>query len=697
MSMKLLPLQPMRPAWREPVLGVLAMAALMVMAAPAGAQTPPATPSATTLETLVVTAKGYASAEADTPVSTITLGRDQLFQSGALTPGDALRGQPGLAVFADSAQGANPVIRGLKKESVVLLVDGMRLNSAQPQGAVASFLSLGLAERLEVVKGPASVLYGTGALGGVVNVLLPQARFGSGLAARVSLAGESADEGLRSALVLNAGEGDHALMVGAAGARLHDYEAPDGPVARTGYESQSLIGQYRFRLGRQHQLRASLQRHRDDDVWYPGSNKPLANPALGTATVHSPRQQRELAELGYTWTADGGSSADLRVYRQTMQRHIWSRADQLGRDTAQTAVGFQTDGLDARLNWLQGEHHQLSVGASSWVMRASPERHLASPTPMSPLVRNDPFSQGRIEALGVFVQDDMRFGRLGVLAALRADRVDGRAASMGNGAVTSGLARSDNAASGSIGLIYEVTPLLRPYASLSRAFRAGEMRERFEASPRGDGYFYVGNPQIAPEQATQLEIGLKGSDARLEWSAAFFHNRITDYITGRPTGTTQNGLPVKATVNLGRVEIQGLEAQARWQVLPGQWLKAGLSALRGENKDLDEPLFQMPADELSLGWDGQVAAGWTLDATVRLVRAQQRVATRFSLGSENTTPGFATADVGVSWRYRAEHQLRLAVKNVADRRYHEHLTEGLSGQEIPAAGRSVMLAWQGSF
>ncbi|MCZ7654697.1 MAG: TonB-dependent receptor plug domain-containing protein [Rhodocyclaceae bacterium] len=103
-------------------------------------------------------------------VSTTALDRDELLRRNAQNPGEALRGEPGIAVASDGAQGQNPVIRGLKKESVVLLVDGMRLNSAQPAGAVASFMSLGLADRLEVVRGPASVLYGTGALGGAINV-----------------------------------------------------------------------------------------------------------------------------------------------------------------------------------------------------------------------------------------------------------------------------------------------------------------------------------------------------------------------------------------------------------------------------------------------------------------------------------------------------------------------------------------------
>ena len=130
-----------------------------------------------TLSAVNVTAKGYNASDLETPISTTTLDRAELDRRGGQNLGDALRGEPGIAISNDSAQGQNPVIRGLGKDSIVLLVDGMRFNSAQPAGAIASFMSLGFAERVEVVKGGASVLYGTGAMGGAINVLLPQARF----------------------------------------------------------------------------------------------------------------------------------------------------------------------------------------------------------------------------------------------------------------------------------------------------------------------------------------------------------------------------------------------------------------------------------------------------------------------------------------------------------------------------------------
>ncbi|WP_127475765.1 TonB-dependent receptor [Sulfurivermis fontis] len=656
------------------------------------------------LEQVTVTAKGYASDALETPAATVSVEREDIQRRNANNVGEALRGLPGLAVASDGAQGQNPVIRGLKKESVVLLVDGMRLNSAQPAGAIASFMSLGLADRVEVVKGPSSVLYGTGALGGTINVLLPQARFEPGTAFDLAAGYDSASRDSRGTAVMNTSAGDHALMAGASLARIGDYESPDGKVARTGYDSDSYIGQYRYRLDNHQQLRLSLQQHTDEDVWFPGSTKPHPSLAVDSTTVHSPKTQRRLTEVGYSRQGSGDAplNMDVRIYRQEMQRQIFSWAEPLNRNIAGTRVSFDTDGLDAKADWLVHPQHLLSFGVNSWQMQASPERYLASPTPLSPLVRNDPFQDARIEALGFYVQDDMQFGALNVLAGLRHDTVKGSAAAMANptgpGTLTSGLDRSDSAVSGSLGAIYQITPLLRPYANVARGFRAGEMRERYESSPRGDGYYYVGNPQIKPEMADQLELGLKGANEHLSYTVAAYRTRISDYITGRVTGAVHSsGAPIKATENIGSVTLTGLEAEARWQAAPGQWLSVAYSLVRGDNDDLDEPLFQMPADELSLGWEGRIAAGWTADTTVRFVQKQDRVATVFSNGSENVTPGFTTADIGATWRYAKDQSLRMAVKNLADKAYHEHLTEGVSGQEIKAPGRSVALTWQGSF
>lgn len=655
-----------------------------------------------TLKEVTITAKGYASETSDTPAAVTIVDREEITASGANNVGELLGGKPGIAAQRDGAWGFNPVLRGLKKESVALLVDGTRLNSAQPAGALASFVELGLLDRIEAVKGPTSVLYGIGAIGGVVNLLTPQARFSStpGISTDLAAGVSSADSGHHLTALLRAANADHAVVLGLAKRDASDYRAPNGKVPRTGYNSDAMIGQYRVRINDSNQLRLSVQNNRENDVWYPGSAKPGTPAALGIVTIRSPLQERTLYEAGWSLKGSGETplNLDARAYRQEVHRLVQAYSSSLGRDRARTDVTFVTDGTDLKADWLVSANNLLSFGMNWWQLAGDPARYLDTNAPLfNNNVRNDPFDQGKINATGLYAQDELGFGKLKLLGGLRYDQVKGSAKAKGNPPVTTGLNRSDNATSWSLGAVWKETPLLAPYVNISRAFRAADMRERFEDSERGDGYYYIGNPQLRPETALNVELGIKGDDDRFGYSAAIYRNTISDYITGRITGAFNAGLPVKQTENLGKVVISGFEGELRYRLGAAQQVFAGLSVLRGENKIDNEPLFQAPADSLSLGWALAPSTGLGYDATGRFVRQQNRVATRFARGLENATPGYATLDIGATWRYSKTQNLRIALKNVFDHAYHDHLTEGLSGQEIQAAGRNLQLTWKGSF
>ena len=142
-------------------------------------------------------------------------------------------------------------------------------------------------------------------------------------------------------------------MLGGSVARVEDDRSPRGKVARTGYDSDAFIGQYRFRLDGQRQLRVSAQRQQDDDVWYPGSTRPATVAPAPTVTVHSPEQTRHLYELGYQLQGVGGQplNVDVRLYQQRMDRQINGFHNTLQRDVNTNQAAFTTHGLDARADW----------------------------------------------------------------------------------------------------------------------------------------------------------------------------------------------------------------------------------------------------------------------------------------------------------------------------------------------------------
>ncbi len=654
----------------------------------------------------VVTALGYAADSRDTPQAVEVLRPDS---PGANLIGKLMHGRPGLAIQSDGAWGQNPVLRGLKKESVVLMVDGVRMNSAQPQGALASFVDLGLLDRVEVVKGPGSVLYGSGAMGGVVNMLTPDAAFSAEprVGGRASLNLGSVDRSLAGALLLQRSNADQALLLGAAGREVGDYRSPAERERNTGYRTDSLLFKGRQRLSDDASLRLNLQRHRDHGVWYPGSARTGAGiaPALGVVTIHSPEQRRELYELGADLRlGDGVLSAE--IHRQEVYRQIRAHSARLERDYMLNNVNFATNGVRARYLVPLGDHHLLSAGVESWRMKADPERHMYGNPPLFNLrQRNDPFRAGEIDTTGVFVQDELMLGRTRLIAGLRFDRVRGTARRKGSGAAaqTSGLTSTDHSPSWSLGAVHPLSATLNLYANLGRSFRSADLRERFEDAPRGDGYYHVGNPQLDPERSTSMEVGLKGGDGALQYQLAGFYTRIDDYIAGR-VGEARHpgsGLPLKHTENLDKVSIHGVEGSASMPV--GRFVAdAAFTWLRGRNHQDREPLYQMPPPEITLGLGQRSAHGFHWHAQLRAVAAQKRVAKRFSNGTEDATAGFVTADAELGWRFGAagafsSTAVTASVRNLANKRYHEHLAEGMRGRELLAPGRGIHLSLSGSF
>lgn len=652
------------------------------------------------LDDSVVTARGYASDSFDTPQA-INVIKPQATSQGPA--GNLLRGQPGMALQSDGAWGQNPVLRGLKRESVVVLVDGFRVNSAQPQGALASFLDLGLLDRVEVVKGPGSVLHGSGAMGGVVNLLTPEPRFTdqAELGGRFGASASSVDHGYSGALLLQGSNAEQGLVVGLAGRDVGNYKSPNGREKNTGYESDTLLLKYQHKIADDYVLRANVQRHNDDDVWYPGSAKTMQS-ALGKVTIHSPKQHRELYALGLDAPLLGGTlSTD--VYRQEVYREIRAYSEKLDRNYVRNDVSFITHGLRSQWNGALTDSHWLTVGVDGWKMTGDPERYMDGPPTFNNTMRNDPFKDGEVTSLGVFVQDEFSIGSTLMTAGLRYDRTKGDAKVKGAGPATqtTGLSSSSNNLSWSLGAVQPLTDTLNLYANIGQAYRAPDMRERFEDSARGDGYYHIGNPKLDSERSSSAELGLKGRDGLQAFQLAAFYTRIDDYIAGRETGDMQGNLPIKKTENLNKVEIYGFEGHLEVP-LSVFVVDAGFTWMRGKNKQDNEPLYQMPANELRLGIGQPAERGFSWHTGLRAVAKQDRIAKKFSNGSEDKTDSFITADARVGYGFGALAGLKsshvdLQLSNLTNEKYHEHLTDGLSGQELKAAGRGVTLAFSGAF
>ncbi|WP_019583631.1 TonB-dependent siderophore receptor [Thioalkalivibrio sp. ALE16] len=704
------------------VVGQLTLASLLASPALAHAQD-----AAHTLGTVSVTATGYETLIDETPASVTVIESSEIRNREARTLGDLLRGQPGIATAVDGSVGSDPIIRGLKRDQVLVLVDGVRINAMQPpaRGSLASYVNVDLIERIEIVRGPGSVLYGAGAMGGVINIITRGGDFTEEPETRgfSRLGVTSVDDGIRGAVGVTVSNDRNVLDLSTAYLNTDDYKNGDGDRLRdSGTEQNAYHLRYRGKLAPGHEVQFRAQRDERKDVWYLASRNfnendpsglPAGAPPLGPNTHYTPRQTRDLFELRYEGELSGAWAprVEASVYRHELTRGNYDWNAQLGRDYRTSDTDFTTDGLRVQTELVPTDDQILLVGAEAWRLRASPVSFIgteangfrpenAAPTP---LVEN-----GRIESAGVFVQHETYLDWATVNLGARYDEVRGSADAAAN--VPGPLDKTDRNFSWSAGLTWHLDEAFNPYFSLSEGYRSASLLERYLTYPYSDGFTWQSDPQLDPERNRTFEVGARGHIGATSYTVAAYESRIRDYIGGSVVAL--DPFPIKQTINLDEARIHGVEALVEHAFSDAITGYASGTWIRGENRDsrFDEPLTQMPPPEASIGLSHTVAQGWQWDARVRAVAPQSRTADTFTDGTERSTSGFATADLAVGYRFGPSagfrsNEITFSVTNIANKTYREHVNEMTEArldpangvQDIWAPGRSFGLTWNAEF
>ena len=676
------------------------------------------------LDTVTVTAKGFEALVSDTARSVNIIESDRIRRTEARALGDLLRGEPGIALAVDGSVGLDPIIRGLKRDQILILVDGVRVNAMQPpaRGSLASYVNVDMIERIEVIRGPSSVLYGAGAMGGVINIITRGGDFSEtpSTSGWTRLGFTSVDDGRRLAGGISLSNARNVLDVSIAGLKTDDYKMGDGTrLQDSGTEQTAVYLRYRTILADGHEAQLRLQRDRRDDVWYLASRRflpaniaagPFSQPA-GVNTHYAPKKTRTVFEASYDGWLNGtwDPKVSASIYRQELSRGNYDWNNRLQKNYRTSDSDFDTNGLRAQIELVPAPRHLLLVGVEAWQLKASPLSFLADAN-FDATVRTPLIIGGQIESQGVFIQDEINLGDFLLSLGARYDRVKGSADSIfvspGNYR-TAGLDRSDSTLSWAAGLTWSLNPALSPYISVSEGYRAASLLERYLTYPYSDGFNWVSNPQLKPERNRSLELGARGAMGDTQYALAVYESQIRDYIGGSVFAPG-----FKNTVNLDKARIRGLEVTIDHSLTPDINAFFVGTILRGDNQDpaFREPLVQMPPSEFTIGLEQRSPVGLQWQGKVRVVEKQSRTADLFTAGTERATSGFVTADLAVGYRFPVssrlrENELTLSINNVFDRDYREHVSgivarniDPANGvQDIKAPGRSIGLTWAASF
>lgn len=594
------------------------------------------------------------------------------------TVAQTLRNQPGVAVRWNGPAAAMPILRGLTGDRVLMLQDGQR--SADLAGSAADHAltvdPLG-AQRVEVVRGPATLLYGTSALGGVVNVISGDVA-GSvpgGAEYSVTAQAESAQPGgslgVRAALPL----GEQWTLVARVGARR---------VAELRIPRDSLLGT-RLDNTDAHNWSASLATSRVSARWTAGAA--LRGYAFGYGLPVAPgaapvRLRGDRAEgVVRLETLLGGALASLRV-DGTVQRYAHDELDQ--HDVAQQRFALATRTVNATVR--QGRLGPFAEGAFgvSLLSRGYAATGPAALTPAADAL-----------AWGAFVFEEVR-----VPAAIPVLQLGGRfdeyrIESRRSAKFGPGVPRRFRAWTGSAGLRQALGAGIDASLTAATSFRAPTVEELFSGAPHaGTGAVEYGTPSLRAERGRSLEALLHWRRERVSAQLSAYHNRITDFVQltfERDTVIGTATLPV-FTYGQGRATVKGVEG-ALEVALSRSW-SAGLrgDALHAEDA-AGRPLSFMPPPRLGghLRFEGE---RFSAGAELHHEFAQERTGS----AAERPTPAHTLLrlDGGVRLRLGSHtHSLSLRAENLGDE-LHREATSRIK-DFAPGPGRNLALVYRTYF
>lgn len=694
------------------------------------------------LEQIVVVANKEERSIREIAANVTVLSRGDLNAELATSLGDVFRYVPGVDYEAAGTrfgtEGIN--IRGIGGNRVAILVDGVpmpdQFDTGSFSNATRDFIDAGLIQNIEVLHGPASALYGSAAIGGVVAVRTPDPADivrGAGIGGDVLGTWRGADDSLHGqGIAALAGEsvGFLAGFSRRDGEQVESAAAPDGLDTRD-YERETVLLKLVAdnRLG--HTFRASVVRQEGRALSDLNSMLGAGRYRSTTTLEGDDRQRLDVVNLAYEFGSPGGwiDSGVLRGFREQAdidQYTLDERAAASVPVSIDRYFSYDQDIRGVELNlWktFAGDRvdHRVGVGVEARERRTEEFRDglstdLATGAQTNVLLgevfplRDFPISD-TVET-AAFIEDTMMLGeRWTVIAAVRADRyelrpdVDAMYVADYPDYVTTRLDEAD--ISPKLGVIYGVTPGIDVYVQYSHGFRAPPYSDaNVSLELPLFGVRAVPNPDLRSETSEGYDIGLRWHGLRSTARLSAFRTDYRDFIETKVNlgFDPVSGFVLFQSQNIEDTRIEGLEASWTTRFGDNEQFAIDGSAYfaRGDNDVTGEPINSVGPPQAVIGF------GWLSANERRQLRLKGRFTDAYDRLDESAGPlfkpaGHAVVDLYITQKIGGNAVVRAGVQNLFDRTYWNWSdVRGLAPDDpvipyLAQAGRtasvSVQLVW----
>jgi hemoglobin/transferrin/lactoferrin receptor protein len=640
---------------------------------------------------IVVTPGRQEQASGDAPAPITVFDRETIEKVQPEKMADLFKAVPGVEIEGEGPFRGIPVIRGLSSNRVLILVDGQRLNNARESttfaGIQPALVNLAEVERIEVLRGPASVQYGSDAIGGVVNIITRQPNLGHhafSFGGDVALEyGTISDSQAGRASVTGTGRG-FSFYAGATYEKVDDYTAAKGAsedpryapyvreddsVPNSGMEQTNFNGGVKFLTGQQGVLRIDTEVVRTQDVGFPGFE-------LETSGIEITFPNFDRDKIGVAWNTGpvwGLSDISLSTYYQKVDKESLFLFDVPGYfSNSFTRSKIDSFGFNAQSIADAGRHH-FTFGLDLYndkVDDTALSETCFGPSCLPPSTEVA-VPKSEQTGLGVYIQDGWWLSdAVTVQLGLRGDTFD-FVSQDDPDYQGEPFDVTDSAVSGNLGITLSVTDNVNLTALVARGFRTPNLQERsFSGLATTGDVLIVQNPDLGSESSWNYEIGTKVRYDTYSGGLHFFYNDLNDFISFETIGIDPDtGLELARFANVEKATIKGVEFDL--QAIFADWWTAfgSVAYIEGDNNITGEPLPSIPPLKIVLGLRYQRGTWWT-EADMRFLDRQTRLPPSDPEFMNGTT-GFTVYDLRGGLDFNFGLGLLLAIENITDKLYNE--------------------------
>ena len=658
---------------------LLASAVLSALSSLSHAQTTPADTVA--VPKIVVTATPFGLSEKDQILSpTKILAGDELRDKLGSTLGETLSQELGVSASAFGAGASRPIIRGMEGTRVKMLENGMAVSDVSGLSNDHAVSADGAtARQIEILRGPAALLYGSGAIGGLVNVVnerIPTA-LEDHIGGQAEMRYSTVDRGRNGSASIDGAVGSIGFHIDGNARRADDYKIPGNRVRG---DSTSESGRLRRSFSEQASVGAGVSKVGE---WgHVGVSVSHLHNLYGIPTLEAPRV--DMTQRRYD--LDSLLKAPLPGLEQVKFKLGYTdyEHEELN-DANEPEIRYTNRAFESRL---EATHKPLAGWRGTFGLQTEHGNFAGKATEGGP----DTVPATHSDTVAAFIVEERTFGKLRINAGARGERVKREP--------EAGRERRFDLGSYSIGAMFDVLPGYSLGTTVSVAQRAPTSEELYSSGPHeATETFDIGNPNFKKETSRNIELSLQKTEGRLGWKGNIFLNKVNDYVYGNINGVMVDGEGNPGDEFSERIfeqadaSIRGAEAEVTWNQ-HGQGWNARLFADTARGRlERGGSLPLQPATRFGAELGYRTAL---LRAGVSVIEARRQ--DRLAAFEDSVTPGYTQLNANLSYNPRlGQHDVTwfLLAKNLLNEDI--RLSTSVLRDIAPLPGRNLVFGARAKF